>query len=175
MPEEILIRIVEVQVQDRGFRVERFEVATTLLDAREYPAEAIAGLFFRRWQAELYLDQIKTSLGLEMLRCKSPEMIAKELWVGFLAYNTIRIQMAQAAECFDVPLQEISFTVTMNTMVAFREARSVEERALMLAAIVQVRVGQRPGRSEPRAVKRRSKPYERLTCGRPSFTQSPNP
>ena len=172
LPEEILIRIIKVRVNVPGFRVNRFEVATTLLDATEYSADAIAELFFRRWRVELYFDDFKTSLGLEMLRCKSPEMIEKELMVGFLAYNTIRIQMAQAAECLDVPLHEISFTATMNAMVAFQDAHQPEAIATKLATIVHTRVGHRPGRSEPRAVKRRSKPYDRLSQGRPTFTEN---
>ena len=172
LPEQILIRIIKVRVNTPGFRVDQFEIATTLLDAKQYSADAIADLFFRRWRVELYFDDFKTSLGLEMLRCKSPEMIEKELVVGFLAYNTVRIQMAQAAECFDVPLDEISFTATMNAMVTFQDAHQPEEIATKLATIVQTRVGHRPGRSEPRAVKRRSKPYDRLDHGRPTFTEN---
>ena len=172
LPEEILVRVVQVRVAIPGFRVDRFEVMTTLLDAKEYPAEAIADLFFRRWRVELYFDDFKTSLGLEMLRCKSPEMIEKELVVGFLAYNTIRIQMAQAAECLEVPLHEISFTATMTCMTTFQEAHDAAAIATKLATIVQTRVGHRPGRSEPRAVKRRSKPYDRLKHGRPTFAKT---
>lgn len=172
LPEEILVRVIKVRVTIPGFRVDHFEVMTTLLDSKEYSAEAIADLFFRRWRVELYFDDIKTSLGLEMLRCKSPEMIAKELVVGFLAYCTIRIQMAQAAECLDVPLHEISFTTTMNAMTAFCDAHHPEGVAIKLATIVHTRVGHRPGRSEPRAVKRRSKPYDRLKHGRPTFTKN---
>ncbi|NOZ72349.1 MAG: IS4 family transposase [Chloroflexi bacterium] len=172
LPEELLVRIVKVRVKIPGFRVDQFEVLTTLLDAKEYSADAIAELFFRRWRVEVYIDDFKTSLGLEMLRCKSPAMIAKELTVAFLAYNTIRIQMAQAAECLEVPLHEISFTTTMNAMITFRDAHRPEEIATKLATIVQTRVGHRPGRSEPRAVKRRSKPYNRLKQGRPTFTEN---
>jgi len=172
LPAEILIRVVKVRVTIPGFRVNQFEVVTTLLDSNAYSADAIAELFFRRWRVELYIDDFKTSLGLEMLRCKSPEMIEKELIVGFLAYNTIRIQMAQAAECLDVPLHEISFTTTMNAMTTFGDTHRPEDIAVKLATIVQTRVGHRPGRSEPRAVKRRSKPYDRLKQGRPTFTES---
>ena len=172
LPEEILIRIVKVRVKSRGFRVKQFDVATTLLDAKEYPASAIADLFFRRWRIELFLDDIKTSLGLVMLRCKSPEMIAKELLVGFLAYNTIRIQMAQAAACLDIPLEEISFRTTMNVMVAFQDLHQPQAMATKLATIVQTCVGRRPGRSEPRAVKRWTSPYHRLHNGRPTFTET---
>ena len=171
LPEEILVRVVKVRVNIPGFRVTTFEVMTTLLDAEQYPADAIAELFCRRWRVELYLDDIKTSLGLEMLRCKSPEMIAKELHVAFLAYNTVRIQMAQAAECLEVPLHEVSFTRTMTAMTTFPDARTPQEIAIKLATIVHGRVGHRPRRSEPRAVKRRSKPYERLKHGRAEFTK----
>lgn len=172
LPEDICVRVIKVRVGIPGFRVERFEVLTTLLESEKYTADAIADLFLRRWRVELYIDDLKTSLGLEMLRCKSPEMIEKELTVGFLAYNTIRIQMAQAAECLEVPLHEISFTATMNAMVTFQDASHPDEIATKIATIVHTRVGHRPGRSEPRAVKRRSKPYDRLSQGRPTFTEN---
>jgi len=173
LPEEILVRIVKVSVAQPGFRVKHFEVVTTLLDADIYTPEAIAELFFWRWRAELYLDDIKTSMGMEMLRCKSPEMIAKELCTAFLAYNTVRIQMAQAAECLEIPLHEISFMRTMDALNAFHHAGdSIEALAVKLATIVHQRVGHRGGRSEPRAVKRGSKPYDRLKQGRPEFTKN---
>ncbi len=173
LPEEILIRVVKVRVNIPGFRVDQFEVVTTLLDADMYTAESIAELFFRRWRIEVYLDDIKTSLGIEMLRCKSPQMIEKELYVAFLAYNTIRIQMAQAADCLEVPLHEISFTRTVFAMKEFHDAAgTLDGMATKLATIVHQRVGHRPGRSEPRAVKRRSKPFERLKHGRPEFTEN---
>ena len=175
LPEEILIRIIKVRVQIPGFRVDQFEVVTTLLHPNQYPEASIVELFLRRWRVELYLDDIKTSLGLEMLRCKSPEMIAKELTVGFLAYNTVRIQMAQAAVCLEVPLDEISFTNTMNAMITYQGAQRADEIATKLATIVQLRVGHRPGRSEPRAVKRRSKPYDRLQQGRPTLAETAGP
>jgi hypothetical protein len=176
LPEEMLIRVVQVRVHTPGFRVQQFEVVTTLLDAKRYPAESIAELFFRRWRVEVYLDDIKTSLGIEMLRCKSPAMIEKELYVAFLAYNTIRIQMAQAADCFEVPLDEISFTRTAFAIMAFHDvADTLDGMANKLATIIHQRVGHRPGRSQPRAVKRRGKPFERLKQGRPEFTENTAP
>jgi hypothetical protein len=173
LPESLLIRVVTVTVNIPGFRVQTFEIVTTLLDADIYTPESLADLYFLRWRGEMYLDDIKTTLGLDTLRCHSPEMIQKELLVGLLAYNTIRIQMAQAAECLEIPLAEISFKNTVCVLRAFSHLPpSADVVATKLATIVHPRVGRRPGRSEPRAVKRKAKPYDSLTTPRPSFAKS---
>jgi len=170
LPNEILVRIVKVRVNVPGFRVKQFEVLTTLVDENTYSAQALSDLFFQRWRVETYLDEIKNGLNIQMLRCKTPEMLAKELTVAFLAYNTVRTQMAQVAECFGTPLNEISFTHTLHTMMTFAEESSPEGIALKLATIVHTRVGCRPGRSEPRAVKRGPSTHARLKQGRKEFT-----
>ena len=173
LPERLQVRLVTVNVAPPGFRVKKIVVLTTLLDPVEYPAQEIAKLYFQRWRGEMFLDDIKTTMGLDVLRCKSPEMIAKELIVGLMAHNTIRIHMAQAAECLKLPLTEISFKNTMNTLEAFRQLTPTPEIiAFKIAGIAHKRVGNRPGRSEPRATKRKAKPYESLTSPRPTFANS---
>jgi hypothetical protein len=182
LPESLLVRIVTVRVAYRGFRTQTFEVLTTLLDADVYTATALGELYFQRWRGELFLDEIKTTLGLDRLRCRSPEMVAKELLVGLLAYNSIRLQMAQAAETLDVPLREISFTTTLRVLRQLgsttpldrplhsdRKPPHQNRLAYLLATIVHSKVGHRPGRTEPRAVKRKAKPYPPLKSPRPSF------
>lgn len=174
LPERQQVRVVTINVAAPGFRVKRIEILTTVLDPEQYPAEELAKLYFRRWRGEMFLDDIKTTMGLDVLRCKSPAMIAKELIVGLLAHNTIRIQMAQAADCLAIPLTEISFKNTMNILDAFRGLPPTPENiAIKLASIAHNRVGNRPNRSEPRAVKRKAKPYESLTTPRPTFAKSP--
>ena len=97
MPASLRIREVEVAVAQPGFRVEVFVVATTLLDADEYTRDDLANLYRQRWSAELDIRAIKCSLGMDVLRCKSPEMVRKEIWASLLAYNLIRQTMLQAA------------------------------------------------------------------------------
>ncbi|HFE53967.1 MAG TPA: IS4/IS5 family transposase, partial [Bacteroidetes bacterium] len=167
LPEKVLVRMVKVRVQIPGFRVQEYEVLTTLIDPQEYPKESFGELYFLRWRAEVYLDDIKTTLGMDMLSCKSPEMIARELIVGFLAHNTVRIQMAQAAECLEVPLEQISFSTTVRVLRTYDQCRlDPDSIAVKLATIVHRRVGNRPGRSEPRAVKRKGKTYPSLKTPR---------
>jgi DDE family transposase len=97
MPASIQIREVEVTVPQPGSRVEVFVVVTTLLDADEYTRDDLADLYHERWLAELDIRAIKCSLGMDVLRCKSPEMVHKEIWTGLLAYNLVRQTMLQAA------------------------------------------------------------------------------
>ncbi|MGH7225851.1 MAG: IS4 family transposase, partial [Gemmataceae bacterium] len=97
MPASIRIREVEVAVTQPGFRVEKFVVATTLLDAETYTRDDLADLYRGRWLAELDIRAIKCNLGMDVLRCKSPEMVRKEIWASLLAYNLIRQTMLQAA------------------------------------------------------------------------------
>ena len=120
LPEAIEVRCVTVRVEQRGFRVRKFVVLTTLLDSETFPPQELATLFRRRWMCELYLRDIKTTLGMEMLGCKSPSMVRKEIHAYFLAYNVIRIQMAQAAHCLDLHPHQISFKSTLDTLAAFR-------------------------------------------------------
>ena len=127
-----------------------------------------------RWQAELHLRSLKSVMHMDVLRGKTPAMVRKELWTHFLAYNLIRKVMAQAAQAHRVEPSTISFKATMQTLHAFalpllRCARKdlPELIETVLAAIVGHRVADRPGRLEPRALKRRAKPYDLLKKPRP--------
>ena len=97
MPASIRVREVQVQVDQPGFRVDSFVVVTTLTDADSYSHDDLAELYHQRWLAELDIRTIKITLGLDVLRCKSPEMVRREIWTGLLAYNLIRKTMLQAA------------------------------------------------------------------------------
>lgn len=133
-------------------------------------AEELARLYARRWRIERWFRDIKTSMGMEVLRCKSPKMLHKELGMFFIAYNLIRCLMAQAGATHDVPLERLSFKVTVDSVrqfsVAIAQARSRKKQkqliADLLAIIARDLVPDRPGRREPRAVKRRPKPYQLL-------------
>jgi DDE family transposase len=168
-PDELAMREVRVHVRGRKVRSRTITIATTLLDRRTYRKTSLAKLYRRRWQAELNLRSLKTVLQMDVLRCKTPEMVRKELWVHLLAYNLIRKVMAQAAETFAVEPWTISFKATLQTLNAFalplltcskKDLPGVIEA--MLRAIAKHRVGKRPGRLEPRCLKRRPKPYDLL-------------
>lgn len=124
-------------------------------------------LFKLRWQVELDIRNIKTTMGMETLSCKSPEMGEKEMWAYLLAYNLIRMIMLQSASPTDVLPRSLSFKHTRQLWLAWSGASSGsddnENAAGLLALVAERTVGNRPGRIEPRAVKRRPKPYTLLT------------
>jgi len=170
MPDELEVREVRVHVTIKGFRTDIVEVVTTLLDAQTYKASALAQLYRMRWHAELDLRSLKTTLGMDVLRCKSPEMVRKEVWAHMLAYNLIRTLMARTAEAHGCTPRDLSFKGTMQMMSAFAErlydaepATAMELHDWLLLAIGAQLVGDRPNRYEPRARKRRPKPYPLLT------------
>ncbi len=129
-------------------------------------------LYFRRWAVELYFRQIKTTMGMEKLRCRTPEMVRKELRMHLIAYNLIRGLMQEAARQESTRIERISFKASVDTLRQFSNAlnatkdrprtqqRIIEE---MLTIIGKETVPERKNRSEPRAVKERPKPYPRLT------------
>jgi putative transposase len=169
MPASLTLRELHVQVQEPGFRVESFVVVTTLVDARKYPQDDIADLYRKRWMAELDIRSIKESMGLDTLRCKSPEMVRKELWVGLLAYNLIRHTIAQAALQHGLSPRQLSFTAALQKLAAawcvmpLIEPFTVEVLgAAYLKHVAANEVGNRPDRIEPRAIKRRPKPHDLL-------------
>lgn len=169
LPEILVMREIRVRVSQKGFRPEEVIVVTTLLDEEEYPAEEIAALYRARWNAELDLRSLKTTMQMDILRGKTPDIVRKEIWVHALAYNLIRTVMAQTAQRFGVLPRTISFKGTMQTLLAFQpQLASATPEALprLIAALWRAisthRVGDRPDRYEPRAVKRRAKPYKHL-------------
>jgi Transposase DDE domain len=169
-PDQLVMRELRLHIRGRNGRSRTITIATTLLDHRNYSKTSLARLYRRRWQAELNLRSLKTVLQMDMLRCKSPEMVRKELWVHLLAYNLIRKVMAQAAHEFRVEPWTISFKGTLQTLNAFalplltcakKDLPDVIDALLL--AIAHHSVGNRPDRLEPRCVKRRPKPYDLLT------------
>lgn len=164
IPDELEVRELRVKVAQPGFRVDELVLTTTLLDAEEYTKEEVADLFLQRWNIELDFRSIKCVLQMEMLRTKTPEMVRKEIWMHMLAYNLIRGVTAEAAEARGERPRLLSFKGTLQTMTAFqdalRQAAPNDRAALidaMLKAISSHRVGDRFGRVEPRANKRRPK------------------
>jgi hypothetical protein len=169
LPGRLELRELRVRVPQPGFRTKALVVVTTLLDAAAYPAADVAGLYRRRWQAELDLRALKVTLGMDVLRCKSPAMVRKEVWAHLLVYNLIRGVMAQAAEWHGAEPRDFSFAGALQALAAFAE-RLLEARVEVVAdlhewlllTIGAHQVGGRPDRVEPRARKRRPKDYPHL-------------
>jgi hypothetical protein len=170
IPAELSVRVVRFTLAVPGFRAHSVTLVTTLLDPVAYPAEELARLYARRWQIELWFRDLKTSMGMEALRCKSPQMAHKELEMFFIAYNLIRVVMAQASALYDVAMERLSFKGTVDALrqfsLAIARARSRKKQKQLMSDLLEIiardEVPDRPGRREPRAVKRRPKPYQLL-------------
>jgi hypothetical protein len=170
LPDQIVVRAIRVRVAQPGFRTRRLALVTTLLDPVAYPAAEVAAAYLRRWRIELCLDDLKTVLGLDALRCKSPDMVHRELLTLLVAHNLVRAVMAAAAREHAVPLERLSFTGSLHALRSFAAAsaqatNTTQRRRLWSALLLRLAadlVPLRPNRHEPRVVKRRPKPYRRL-------------
>lgn len=150
----------------RELKVSGKILITTLLSDKTYPKCELKALYKKRWHIEVDLRNIKTTLGMDRLSCKTPAMAEKEMWVYLLAYNLIRLLMAQSARLADVLPRQLSFKHTLQLWLAWSQKTqlvglSVDEGILFIL-IAQKRIGNRPGRVEPRAIKRRPKPFQLL-------------
>ena len=168
-PKQLLMRQVTVDARDKNNRVKQFKVVTTIL-AQSIDGKQIGDLFERRWEGEVDIRSIKCTMQMDILRCKTPDMVHKEIWTHLLAYNLLRTVMAVAANEDNIEPRKLSFKGAKQALLAFApkiEAARPEDRAplidAMLTTIAYHRVGNRPGRWEPRARKRRPKPAARLT------------
>ena len=166
IPKTLAVRELKVRVEVRGFRVQQLVVVTTLTDAQRYPKSEIAGLFRQRWHAELDLRNIKISLQMDDLRGKTPEMVRREIWVHWLAYNLIRKTIAQAALVHEKLPRQLSFAAALAAVAtSWDHATVAKQNVLSALADAQFRViawhevGNRPDRVEPRAIKRHPKPH----------------
>ncbi len=164
-----------------GFRVRQVTLVTTLLDPKLYPAHEILQAYLRRWRLEMCLDDLKTTLKLDTLRGRSPAMAQRELYPRLIAHNLIRCLAAQAATTHDVVLERISFKGSLDALRQFSHARARARSkkkyrqlwAELLATLAADRVPARPGRREPRAVKRKKNKYPRLNVPRHKFRDRP--
>lgn len=169
LPEYVTVRETRFRVEQPGFRSRSIVIVTTLLDPGQTSTEDLAGLYRARWNNELDLRSIKITMQMDILRCKTPELVRKEVWTHLLAYNLIRTIMAQAAAEHDIEPRTISFKGTLQMLEAFQPAIALQShqgasfrmqlyRAL-LNAITTHRVADRPDRFEPRLRKRRPRRY----------------
>ena len=169
LPNELVLRELRFQVVEPGHRVQELTIVTTLTDAQAYSKEAIAELYGFRWNAELDIRSIKQALNLSHVRCKSPAMVRKELWTTLLGYNLIRTTAAGAALLHDKQPRQISFTGTCQYVLAswmllscglIAPADMVRHCLSLLSQIANCEVANRPGRIEPRVLKRRRHGYK---------------
>jgi len=174
LPSSIPLRECRFQAAQKGFRVKDIILVTNMTDPDEVTKEELADLFRLRWHAELDLRSLKTEMKMDVLRCQSPQMVRKEIWAHLLVYNLIRGLIAQSAYENDRHPLQISFTGARQTLDAFASqllhaSRSKRKllRERILWSIAKHQVGNRPDRYEPRAVKRRPKPYAWLMVPRP--------
>ncbi len=183
LPETLTVRILRVQIAFHGFRTKTVFLATDLLDADRYPPDALARLYFLRWHVELFFANIKTAMRLDVLRCKSPAMIRRELNMHFIAYNAIRALMLEAASYARVSFDRVSFKGSCDALRQFAPhlaALGGHPHAyrrllhLLLDSIALDLVPLRSPRSEPRAVKRRRKNYHLLTKRRHQMGNLPH-
>jgi hypothetical protein len=178
VPQQITVRILRFDAVIRR-RKKRITLVTTLLDPVAYPARELIGLYARRWHLELALRHLKTTMGMELLRCQTPDMAEKELLAYLVAYNLIRCLMAQAVAQAGVEMDRLSFKGTVDAVrqytPAIHKARSKARREQicqdLLRTITRDLVPLRPHRQEPRAVKRRPKAYQLLNKPRHKFRE----
>jgi hypothetical protein len=179
LPAEITVRIIRFTATIRGFRSRRITLVTPLLDPKLYPAQELVGLYVRRWRIELCLRDLKTTMGMEQLRCKTPDMAEKELLAYLVAHNLVRCVIAEAVARHPVDLERVSFKGSVDALRqysnAIAQARNPKMRRQLwedlLLNLARDLVRHRPNRIEPRALKRRPKPYPLLNQPRHRFVE----
>ena len=181
-PPILELRLVRCRMSVPGFRTQEIILVTTLLDRVKYPQAALSALYLRRWDMELTLRHLKTTLQMEHLSCKTPNNVERELRMHLLMHNLVRRLMLESSRRVGVPLSRISFAgalaVARRYGEALLQARSKRKREELTNELYRVLaedlVPERPGRREPRAVKRRPKPYPRLMRHRSKFKEIPH-
>ncbi len=182
LPDVLDLRLVRCRLTLPGFRTRQVILVTTLLDSAKYPPQALSQLYFRRWAMELTLRNIKITLQMDQLSCKNPQNLEREIRMHFLAHNLVRRLMLQAARQHAVPLERVSFAGSLASARRYAEAllqaptRRQRQQLMneMFAVLAADLVPDRPGRREPRAVKRRPKPYPRLMNHRHRWLEIPH-
>ena len=168
MPRQLTVREARVRIEQPGFRSKVMILVTTFLDPAQVSVADLADLYRQRWNQELDFCSLKVALQMDVLRCKTPELVRKEIWTHVLAYNLIRTIIAQSATRHGISPRSISFKATMQILKAFQPLLAAERshqhrHALseqLLDSIAVHRIADRPNRFEPRLRKRRFKKYD---------------
>lgn len=182
LPEVLTLRLVRCRLNFPGFRTRQVILVTTLLDREAFPPAKLAELYYRRWSMELSLRNLKITLQMDQLSCKTPANLEREIRMHFLMHNLVRRLMLEAAKRHTVPLSRVSFAGSLATARRYSEtllqAHSVRQRRVLqdelFRVLAQDLVPERPGRREPRALKRRPKPYPRLMNHRHRWLEIPH-
>jgi hypothetical protein len=183
LPEQLTLRQIKVTVDAPGFRVKSFYLVTTLTDASTYSTAELADLYYQRWDVELFFRDIKTTMGMDILRCRTPAMVNKEILMYLIAYNAIRLLIFNAAKNAMQSPRQISFKASMQALRQWeplfnRMDMNDRERRRLTASLTQTIAANvitpRPGRREPRCLKRRPKPYALLTAPRHEMIEIPH-
>jgi hypothetical protein len=183
LPEQLTLRQIRVTVTATGFRVKSFYLVTTLIDAELYSAADLADLYYQRWDVELFFRDIKTTMGMDILRCRTPGMVKKEILMHLITYNAIRLLMFEAAIAVEQLPRRFSFKASIQALRQWEplfnriDLKDRERRRLLSSlgdAIAATVLTIRPGRKEPRCVKRRPKPYALLTSPRHEMKEIPH-
>jgi hypothetical protein len=169
LPEELLLRQITFTVDRPGFRPSVITVVTTLLDPVDYPTEKIKTMYLRRWQIEVSFRDLKTTMGIDILRCKTPDMIRKEIWMNLIAYNALCYLQVQTAIQKSVERFRLSFKGCMEVLRTwesrFRQltssTRIIKQKVFDHMAAILLPI--RPDRVEPRVKKRRPKKVRLMT------------
>lgn len=178
MPDSLMLRMISFCINIPGIRTKNVTVITTLVDPKAFPKDAFVELYRKRWMAELFLKDIKISLGMDVLKCKSPAMVHKELRMHIIAYNIIRNLMLKAGNLYGVTTFRMSFKGTIDTlrewspiMRLLKEEKGLEMMKLLLKYLAEDIVPYRPNRNEPRTRKRRPKNYQLMNKPRGEFKE----
>lgn len=183
LPERLSLRQIKVTINTPGMRSTSFYLVTTLTDAKRYSASELADLYRQRWDVELFFRDIKTTMGMDVLRCKTPALVQKEILMHFIVYNAMRLLMLDAADMVKQLPRRISFKAAIQALWQWepqlsRYANNQQElrrlMGLLRDAIAASLVVPRPGRREPRCVKRRPKPFALLTTHRHQMIEIPH-
>lgn len=169
IPDRLTVREIHFAVDIPAFRTQAIPISTTLVDPQAHPTGAFIELYRRRWMAELFLRDIKTTLGMDVLSCKSPDMVHKELLIYLIAYTLVRALMLEASLRHGVPVHRISFKGTRSTVrewtPVLAAAGPTRRQGLvdhLIVILARDPLPHRPNRVEPRARKRRPKNYQLL-------------
>ena len=183
MPDCLRLRQIKVTVNEPGFRVQSYYLITTLTNPKDYPMRDLADLYYQRWDVELFFRDIKTTMGMDILRCHTPDMVKKEILMHWIVYNSLRLLMVQASEAVKVKPGKISFKASLQALRQWephlnRAGLSHQEQRNLVAqlrhAIAGAMLSERPGRREPRCVKRRPKPFALLVRPRNQMVEIPH-
>lgn len=183
LPEELVLRLIRLSCEDRQGKRRSMTVVTTLTDHRKHDGIELHALYARRWEIELRLRDIKTTLDFEMINARTPAMAVKTLAMIRFAYNLLRWLVQRASIASGRPIALISFKGVLDLIGAMHESfrhemgrprRRASRMRLLIELVGGRRIEPRPGRSEPRAVKRRPKPFALLTSPRHEFVEIPH-